>query len=373
MRWWNAIVLGAVVVVAAAAAVDGLRGRAAARPAAGSSPAANLADDRLQGPDVPAAGALPGALVLAEPGSCRLRTLDLGTVVVGEAGPETGCELWASPADGRAVVTTAPASSNPQNPRPLALVRLGERPETEDGDLGQALGAVAWSRDGSRVAWCGPDHETVVLEIESRSERRVPGCSPAFADDGNVLTIPANPLDARLLREGETLLTEDDLVRGIEPATTAPIQVAAFAVAPGGRLAVSVLVFEALGSVIYLELWNEGMLEASFRVPTVYGTGSSRLGQHLAFSPDGNELAVGFRAGPGDISILDLRLSDVTMNRVDQRGFAWSPDGVWLAIATEGEVDVYGDTRDEPIYTLPLSTASLGWAGPAGSGPGDGG
>ena len=42
-------------------------------------------------------------------------------------------------------------------------------------------------------------------------------------------------------------------------------------------------------------------------------------------------------------------------------------------VATEDRIEVYGDTRDEPIYTLPVSTAALGWAGPARSGPGDGG
>lgn len=363
MRWWNVVVLGAVLLIAGAATVDALRGRAAAPTAAADGrAAASQADDRLRGPDVPAAGALPGAIVLAEPGNCRLRTLSLETLVVGDAGPTTGCELWASPA-GAWVVASTVSTLNPRNSRPLSLVRLGEGSAEVDRELGQALGQPVWAPDGTQVAWCTARGETVVRGVGQENERRLPGCAPAFAPDGAVLTIPADPLDARILRNGETLLGTEELIRGIERASQAPVQVAAFAVAPTGQIAVSVLVFEALGSVMFLELWQDGSLEGSFRLPTAYGTGSSRLGQFLAFSPDGNELAVGFRAGAGEVSIVDLRLSDVTMAQVEQRGFAWSPDGDWLAVAIGDRIEVYGDTRDEPVYTLPVAAGALAWAG----------
>jgi hypothetical protein len=364
-------VVGAVLVIGAVAAVDALRGGSSPAAAQGGAVAAAQANnDRLRGPNVPTPGALPGMLVVAESADCRLRTLPLSTVVVSDAGPRTGCEVWASPAGGWAVAT-ASRGAGPRAPRELSLVRLGEEIERIDHDLEPALGPVAWSPDGARAAWCVAQGETVVLDVGQLNEHRVPGCAPAFGGDGAVFTVPADPLDARILRNGETFLGTDALAGGVEqaldsgvdtgPAT--PVQVAALAVGPDDRVAVSVLVFEDLGSVMVLEVWDRGALQASFRLPTLYGLGSSRLGQFLRFSPNGNELAVGYRPFRERVSIVDLRLADVTLQAVDQQGIAWSPDGSWLAIAARSRVDVFGETRGEPVYSLPLETAAIAWAG----------
>ncbi len=137
--------------IAGAATVDALRGRAAAPTAAADGRAAGRAGGRppAGAPTFPPPARFPARSSSPSRGNCRLRTLSLETLVVGDAGPTTGCELWASPAGAWVVASTA-STLNPRNPRPLSLVRLGEGSAEVDRELGQALGQPAWAPDGPR-------------------------------------------------------------------------------------------------------------------------------------------------------------------------------------------------------------------------------
>ena len=176
--------LGAVVVVAAAAAVDALRGRAAAPPAARASPVAHLADDRLRGPDVPAAGALPGALVLAEPGSCRLRTLSSRRSSSGRRDRDGLRALGLAGRGAGGGVDRARRRESRESCARSPLVRLGERPATED-DASSARRSVRspGRADGSQVAWCvRARRDRGARDREQENERRVcRAVLPAFA------------------------------------------------------------------------------------------------------------------------------------------------------------------------------------------------
>ncbi len=367
MGWRNLIVVGAVCAVAVAATVDALRGSGTVDQvsATGSVPEPAQAEG-LEGPDVPAAGALPGSLVLAVEDDCRLRLMSFAKADLGDPGPSTGCELWASPKGRFAVVSTERSGGRAR--RSLALARLGPELEIVQ-DLGQSVGVPAWSPDGATFAWCSAGDGSIVHAVATGAEHRVPGCFPKYASDGALLTLPADPLDARLLRGGETFLDGAALRTGLDTDPETPVQVAAFDTSPDGQVAVSLLVLEPTGSEVVLELWRDGRLDAAFELPKLFGPGNARFGDMVRFSPDGRELAVGFAPGPGRVSFVDLRLQQVTVRSVDQNGFAWSPDGAWLAVSTAGRVEIYGEVRDTSIYTLPITASGLGWLPPAGGTP----
>lgn len=365
MGWRNLIVVGAVVVVAITAAVDALRGNGS-HGAAQSVPVrqTQAADERLDGPAVPPPGVLPGSLLFAGRSDCRLRLIRFVRVSLGDPGPETGCELWPSPTGTFALVTTERAP--PGGPRDLVLVSVGEELRLRR-DLGHAVGTPAWSPDGARMAWCIPGGDTVVRDLRAGSEREVGGCSPAFAADGSLLTAPVLASEPVILGDGRSVLDPAELRRGLETSPKTPVRVVDFDASSDGRIAVSLLVLEPTGSRMVLELWRGNRLEASVDLPKAFAPGNLRLGEYLRFSPDGRELAVGYAPRAGRITFVDLRLQQVSVRSFDQTGFAWSPDGNWLAVATGAGIEIYGEVRDRPVFTLPIAASGLGWLPPAGT------
>lgn len=355
---WNLAIVAFVAALGVAALVDGIRGGGQ-----GSEPAAATAvaeADELRGPDVPAPGALPGVLVVTRPGDCRLREIDLARAAFRRAGPETLCEAWAAPAGGFAVAQTE--RTVVPGARRIALVRLGDPPERER-DLGVARGAVAWSADGARAAWCGPGGSSTVLTVATGEQDTVAGCSPRFAPDGSVLTLATGAQSAELLRDGNAELDEADLAAGFGRAAGGPINVLEFDVSEKGRIALAASRPDPAGEERVLELWLDGRLEESVELPAQVGPAGGRLGELLRFGPGGRELAVGYGPGPGPLTIVDLGTGRLALRSAEQRAFAWSPDGEWLALATAaGEIRIYGALRDVPAYVLPVGAATLDWA-----------
>jgi hypothetical protein len=362
--WRNLLIVGLVVAVGVAALVDSLRGGSdgVAAPATTDDGDGGGRKDGLSGPDVPAPGALPGVLVLIEPAGCRIQQVAFADGTLGDAGPETTCRVWAAPTGDLAAVPTD--RGDLAGTREIALVRLGEEPELEE-KLGPARGDVAWSPDGRRVAWCAPDGTTIVREIASGDEHRVAGCYPRFAPDGAILTRGGGTLVFELWRDGEVLLDPAELAQGLDER--GPLDIVGFDVGPDGLLAVAVAAFTPSRTALVLELWRDETLEASIPLPASVGPGNALFGSFIAFSPTGNELALGYSSGPGEVTLVDLELQRVILPSIDQRALAWSPDGSWLAVAVEDEVRIFGALRDVAAYTLPLSAVSLGWGGGSAS------
>ncbi|HEX2045549.1 MAG TPA: hypothetical protein VHF23_07985, partial [Gaiellaceae bacterium] len=147
------IVLGAVAVIAAAAALDALRrdpepARVEAREETG----------RLTGEGVPEPGALAGRLVFTSLGECRPQVLRLETLMLDDPGPSLECGLWVAPRADLAAVSLAPALG--LRGSRVALLRLTPRPTLLES-LGVVRGEPSWSPDGERLAWCTAAGETV--------------------------------------------------------------------------------------------------------------------------------------------------------------------------------------------------------------------
>jgi hypothetical protein len=358
---WAAAI--AVVAVAVAAAVDALTG--AGPEAAGRDPGRRPAA-ALHGPYVPAQGALSGTLYVADPrDACRLRALDLPTLVLGPRGPATACRIWAAPTGERAVV----AREGEDGGRELWLVELGDPPRL-GARLGPSRSAPSWSPDGQRVAWCLDDGESVVADLRTGERKQIAGCFPRILSDGAVVTTERGPLSSIVYVDGERALGPVELARGFAPGGRggAP-RVLGDGVGPDGALVLAVSRPTGLDAGGVLELWRRRSLTATFGLEPVYGPAGAYFGFRIETSPDGSEAALVF---PGAIArqerddlaaFVDLRTGRPLgrLTELPFRGLAWSPDGAWLALATGAEVGLYGAGRDEPAYVLPLPAAALAW------------
>lgn len=350
------VVLGAVAVIAAAAAADALRGDPA--PSASVQPLAE--SGRLTGEELPEPGTLPGTIVFTSLAGCRPQALSLETLTLGARGPSLECELWVSPRADLAVVPLASALG--LRGSRVALLELGRQPRLLR-PLGTVRGEPSWSRDGERLAWCTPGGDTVVLVGRTGTRSRFEGCRPRLAPDGSVLTRPASPLATTLLRDGEVLLGADDLARGFPADGEGPLDLVGYDARPDGLLAVVAVRFESgRRPRRLLQLWRERALEAVVPLPELsLPAGYGRLGEHVEFGPTGREVAVAFAGAGKPMVVVDLETRTLAVEPTSQHGFAWSPDGTWFALSTGEEIRVLGPERDEPAYVLPVGAAAIAW------------
>lgn len=348
------IVPGAVALIAAAAAWDTFRHD--------TSPSADRGDGdiRLRGSALPQPGELPGTLVFASQTDCRTRVLSFATLTVGPAGPAARCGLWVPPRGDLAAVSLG-AALGFQGSR-ISLLSLGERPELV-GELGVVRGEPSWSKDGGRLAWCTAERDTVLLAVETGARRRVEGCRPKIAPDGSVLTRPALDFTRTLLRDGDVALDEEELTRAFPADSDGPLDLVGYDVSADGLLAVVTVRFESgRRPRRLLQLWRGEQLEQAILLPELtLPAGTGRLGDRVEFDPTGREVAVAYRGAGKQMTLVDLERAEVVIEPTTQHGFAWSPDGDWLAVSTGVEIRILGPEREEPAYVLPVGAAALAW------------
>jgi hypothetical protein len=336
-------VLGVGITVAVDALMhreDGQHERAAPRPT-----------HALGGPNVPSPTALHGTLYLAVGDTCRLQAINLAAVAAGMKGRATTCGLWVAP-KGNLVAFSRDRRGQSYE---LWLARLGN-PPAPIRRLGLAEGRPSWSDDGSRLAWCGPDESTVILDIARGTQRSIEGCRPAFTRLG-VLTRRAG----EILRNGTVLIGRYDLgqpFRGMNAA----VDVLGYDAARNGLVAVAVASSGRLFSRAALELWREqtlkGIIELPVSVTLGDGGGVSEL---VRFSPTGQEVVVGLPGGLFGLLVVDIRTRRITLMANNARAFVWSPDGAWLARSTGNAIVFSGSERSEPTYALPLEAWGIAW------------
>ena len=349
------LVLGAIVVLAFAAAYDTLRGGTASPTSLDSTN-----ESMLTGGELPAPGELEGTLVFASQAGCRPRALSLATLRLGAGGPSLECGLWVPPRGRLAVISLAPALGF-RGSR-AALLRLSDPPAVAE-ELGIVRGEPSWSDDGRRLAWCTAGSRTVVLDLDTGARSRLAGCRPTIAPDGSVLTRPARLLTATLLRDGEVLLTEEQLGEPFPPGSEGLLDVVGYDLRDDGLLAVVTVRFEpGRRPRRLLQLWRGDRLERAIPLPELgLPAGYGRLGDHVEFDPTGREVAVAFPGAGKPMLIVDLGTGGISLEPTSQHGFAWSRDGRWFALSTGEEIRVLGPDRRDPVYVLPVGAAALAW------------
>jgi WD40 repeat protein len=196
------------------------------------------------------------------------------------------------------------------------------------------------------------------------SRESVTGCYPRFTPEGTLLARPALAFASELWEDGAVALTAADLMRGFPPDSTGTIRLLGYDRSVDGVLAVTAVGTPSDGpGLTVLELWDGGELTASVRLPGRSGANGSRFGELLRFSPDGTQFAVGPLGGRegGPVSFVDLRLRRPTFELPSQRGFSWSPDGAWLAVAVGEEIAIYSRESSEIVYRLAVPAWSVNW------------
>ena len=349
------LVVGALVVVGLAAALDALRSDPSVPATVRREEAA-----RLTGRLLPEAGTLSGSLVFSSLAGCQPQVMRLETLTLESPGPSLDCGLWVSPRGDLAAVSLGSALG--LRGSRVALLRLARQPELIQS-LGVVRGEPSWSADGERLAWCTAEGTTVVLGVGTGARGEVGGCRPRFAADGSVLTRPDSPLAPTLLRDGKVLLGADELARGFPADGEGPLDLVGYDARPDGLLAVVAVRFES-GRLPrrLLQLWRAGRLEGAIPLPEVgLPAGYGRLGEHVEFGPTGREVAVAFPGAGKPMVVVDLETQALAVEPTSQHGFAWSPDGTWLAVSTGAEIRVLGPERGDPAYVLPVGAAAIAW------------
>jgi hypothetical protein len=95
--------------------------------------------------------------------------------------------------------------------------------------------------------------------------------------------------------------------------------------------------------------------------PVEYRDSQARFGDLVAFSPAGNEVAVGAGRAGTQLVVIDVRSGRAALPPTSLLDYDWSPDGAWLALVSGEEIVVSGPVRDEPVFRLPVSARAIAW------------
>jgi hypothetical protein len=189
------------------------------------------------------------------------------------------------------------------------------------------------------------------------------GCRPSITPDGSVLTRSAAPLGSTLYENGEALLRRRDLLRSFPGRQRRASRRRRMRPTRGRLLAVVAVRFETgRRPRRLLQLWRAGRLVETILLPELtLPAGTGRLGDRVEFGPTGKEIADTYAGAGKQMAVVDLMRGEIVVEPRNQYGFAWSPDGRWLAVSTGEKIRLHGPNRGDPVDVLPVGAAAIAW------------
>ena len=330
MKGRDLLILGGVLLLGGFAVADVLRDAASsespeARPAT-TEPATTSTEEEPGIQRLPAVPGAGGDFAFTEVGSCAVREVDLPTgLVYRNVVRASTCELWAAPVTAKVAVGIGAPRGDAVPFRFIDLSRPGE----ELGGGEALFGALAWSEDGQRAAWCNGQRIGFDLELGAR-RRQLPDCPTAYSPDGDVVYARVD----RLFVEDVPVLQASGTITKVHYGADGSLAV----VVEGRRI----------------ERYVDGKLTDALDLQERYH------GRQPTFSPDNCSAA--YRAGDR------MRILDVGCSRLGPNGTvfpghaaAWSPNGEWIAIGGPTEITFYDLTGSAEPVVWDIGGIQLGW------------
>ena len=329
MKGRDLLILAAVLLLGGFAVADTLRRTATSEPREArpttTAPATTSTEEdggprRL--PAVPGAG---GDLVFTEVGACAVREVDLPTgLEYFEVVQASTCELWGAPVTAKVAVGIGEPLGDAV---PFRFIDLS-RPNRNLGGGEALFGALVWSEDGQRAAWCTGQRIGFDLELGAR-RRTLPDCPTAYSPEGEVV-----------YARGDRLYVEDR--PGLQASggiTKVHYGDGSVAVVVEGRR---------------IERYAGGRLTDALDLQERYH------GRLPTLSPD--NCSVAFRAGDR------IRILDVGCSRLGSSGTvfpghvaAWSPNGDWIAIGGAADLTFYDLVSGAEPVVWPVGAVQIVW------------
>lgn len=332
MKGRDVALLAALAAVAAVAALDAVRGGGGqdAEPVETESPPPPA--DASPAPEGPPAVLLPvpatGTLVFTTDEDCRVRAARVTTGFELELPRLAGdCTLWAPPAGSRIAYGLGGRNEAGATTVPFRLVDLA-RPERPLGAFRALFGFLAWSRDGSRAAWCGASRTGFDLALGD-AVRRLEDCPSAYTPDGRVAFAQGD----RLVVDGRTVIRTRGTITFARWGADGSLAV----VIEGER--VERWAAGVRTDVLDLPPWLEGRLPA--------------------LSPDN---CAAFFTRPTRIDLLDVGCFEGDAPRAFfDDAAAWSPDGRWLAVAEAQTIAFHRVVGRRDVERWLVAARDLAW------------
>jgi len=270
--------------------------------------------------------------------------------------PGRHCRVWPAPNGYRTLLSSGRGSDLLQIDSLVSVKQDGSQvavPHT----AGLITGDLAWSPDGAVVAGCVRGAKGPVLDLlYPDGPQETPGaCLPAWTGAGYLVTTVPSPPEVRV---GRHVVLSQEQAAALLPSAPKPARLVLSAVsAAGDRIAVALI---ALDPTLAKPLASTiAVLSADGRVVFRLSLGRE-LPSRIGLSHDGS--AIWYLDATDGLAELIRIKDDTRLPQIGAHLYAWSPDGRYLATATDHGLLITKWPGGWYVATLPIAASDLSWS-----------
>jgi len=222
---------------------------------------------------------------------------------------------------------------------------------------GVITGDLAGSPDGAVVAACVSTRKGPVLDLlYSDRPQEIPGaCQPAWTGAGYLVT--ALPWPPRVVVARRTVLSPEQAAALLPGRWSIARRVVSAVAAAGDRIAVALIEFNPdrrhliASTIVVLSTGGDVLFRRSLgpRVPSAVGLAPDGTAVWYVDAADGTANLMGIPDGK-------------PIPPIAARQYAWSPDGRYLATATDAGIEVSTWPGGRFVANIPIAAADLSWS-----------